>query len=94
MHPQLRVHHRIFIAAHAAGAHRVEDGRADPCGGFVQLCFGLQRVAGQVFHRFVRAQRRCGDNAPRQADRVGGNPQVFRMAEVVGPYQGVRVGWQ
>jgi hypothetical protein len=48
------VDHRVLIAAHAAGADRMEDRRADARGGFVQLLFGLQRVAGQVFHRFER----------------------------------------
>jgi hypothetical protein len=71
------------VIAHAAGADRVEDRGADSRGGFVQLLFALQAVAGQVFHRFERC-RAGRDDAPGQADGIGGDAQVFRMAEVVG----------
>lgn len=84
MHAQLGVDHRVFIAAHAASAHRVENRRADARGGFVQLLLGLQRLARQVFHRFELAQGRRRDDAPRQADGIGGHAQVFGVAEVVG----------
>ena len=87
MHPQLRIHHRVFIAAHAACANRMKDSSTDTRGGFMQFVFGLQRIAWQVFHRLELAQRRGGDDTTCQADRISGHPQIFRMAEVIGADQ-------
>ena len=75
VYAQLAVDHRVLVIAHAAGAHRMENRGADPCGGFVQLFFSLQVLAGQVFHRFELAQgrrrRRCaGSGEWRRRRRV------------------------
>ena len=87
MYAQLAVDHGVFVIAHAAGAHRMENRGTDPCSGLVQLFFSLQGFAGQVFHRFELAQGRSGDDAPGQANSVGGHAQVFGVAEVIRLYQ-------
>ena len=84
VHAQFGIDHCVRVIAHAASADRVENRGADPGGGFVQLFFALQAVAGQVFHRFEGLQGRCGNDAPGQANGVGRDAQILRMAQVVG----------
>ncbi|MNP66133.1 hypothetical protein D3C76_1618000 [compost metagenome] len=62
----------------------MEDGGTDPRGGFVQLFLALQAVAGQILNRLERLQGRRGNDAPGQANGIGGDPQVFRVAQVIG----------
>ncbi|MCY1449759.1 hypothetical protein D9M71_665190 [compost metagenome] len=81
---ELRIDHGVGVIAHAAGAHGVEDRGADARGGFVQLFLALKTGAGQVFHWIEGAQGRRGDDAPGQANGVGGDPQVLRVAQVIG----------
>ncbi|MNL11718.1 hypothetical protein D3C87_1325630 [compost metagenome] len=84
MHAQFGVDHGIGVVTHPAGADRMENRRADTRGGFVQVFFALQAVTGQVLDRFERLQGRRGDNAPGQANGIGGDSQIFRMAKVIG----------
>ena len=53
MHPQLAIDHRqrIVAAPHLAGAHRMEDGRADIAGGARQFFLAAKLRAGLQFLR-------------------------------------------
>ncbi|MNG40607.1 hypothetical protein D3C84_1292610 [compost metagenome] len=58
----------------------MKNGGADLRGGFVQIFFALQAFTGQILDRFEGVQGRRGDDAAGQANGVGRDTQIFRMA--------------
>ncbi|MNH28262.1 hypothetical protein D3C79_884180 [compost metagenome] len=84
MHAQLVVDHIQRAIAHPASSDRMENRGADLACRFVQLFFALQVWPGQVFAWAERRQGRGLDDLAGDANGLGGNAQIFRIAQVVG----------
>ena len=83
-HRQPGVHHRhrVVGAAHAAGAHGVEDGGADVTGQTREFFIALELRTRLEFLRPIPRQRRLADDAARQAQRLRRHQAVFGRAQV------------
>jgi hypothetical protein len=76
--------HRVVVAPHLGGAHRVEDGAGDVAGQARQFLVALVLHAGLVFLGREARHGRLGHDAARHAQAVGGDLAVLVGAEVVG----------
>src|SRR3546814_5112374 len=87
LHLQAGVDHGARVAAHPAGADRMEDRRADVAGGDGERLVAVDLGAGLVLDRPEARQRRRLADAPGEADCLRRHLAIGRRAEVAGADQ-------